>query len=128
LRESGIPDAEVIYIRVRIFDRLYDLLLQRVLNYDYGSVKLTAFLIPYYIVYEFMIWRRLRAEIKAGKFALVHRLDPLTVVCLGHRGTRVQAGKRIRSASSDGFTPTCPSHDRPIRNQRPSLSVPPIPT
>ena len=49
-------------------------------TYDYGSQKLTAFLIPYYIVYEFVIWSRLRGEIKAGRFALVHRLDPVSPV------------------------------------------------
>ena len=80
LRKSGIPDGEVIYINVPILDRLHDLFLQKVLNYNYGSLKLTAFLIPYYIVYEFVIWSRLRNEIKAGKFALVHRLDPVSPV------------------------------------------------
>ena len=63
-----------------ILDRLHDLFLQKVLNYNYGSQKLTAFLIPYYIVYEFVIWSRLRSEIKAGRFALVHRLDPVSPV------------------------------------------------
>src|SRR5271163_2272027 len=53
LREIGILDDEVIYINVPILDRLHDLFLGRVLNYDYGSQKFTAFLIPYYIVYEF---------------------------------------------------------------------------
>jgi starch synthase len=80
LRKSGIPDAGVIYINVPILDRLHDLFLERVLNYNYGSMKLTAFLIPYYIVYEFVIWSRLGSEIKAGRFALVHRLDPVSPV------------------------------------------------
>jgi len=80
LRESGIPDGEAIYINVPILDQLHDLFLDKVLNYDYGSVKLTAFLIPYYIVYEFVIWSRLRSDIKAGRFALVHRLDPVSPV------------------------------------------------
>jgi hypothetical protein len=80
LRKSGIPDGEVVYINVPILDRLHDLFLQKVLNNDYGSQKLTAFLIPYYIVYEFVIWSRLRGEIKAGRFALVHRLTPMSPV------------------------------------------------
>jgi glycosyltransferase involved in cell wall biosynthesis len=80
LRKSGIPDGEAIYINVSVLDRLHDLFLEKVLNYDYGSQKLTAFLIPYYIVYEFVIWSRLRSEIKAGRFALVHRLDPVSPV------------------------------------------------
>src|SRR6516162_2381968 len=80
LRKSGVPDGGVIYINVPILDRLHDLFLNKVLNYDYGSLKLTAFLIPYYIVYEFVIWSRLRGEIKAGRFALVHRLDPVSPV------------------------------------------------
>ena len=61
----------------RSWIRLHDLFLQKVLNYNYGSQKLTAFIIPYYIVYEFVIWSRLRSDIKDGKFALVHRLDPV---------------------------------------------------
>lgn len=80
LRKSGISDGEVIYVNVPILDWLHDLLLQKILNYNYGSLKLTAFLIPYYIVYEFVIWKRLRSEIKAGRFALVHRLDPVSPV------------------------------------------------
>jgi hypothetical protein len=44
-----------IYIKVPILDvpildRLHDLFLQKVLKYDSGSQKLTAFLIPYYVV------------------------------------------------------------------------------
>jgi hypothetical protein len=46
LRESGIPNGEVIYINVPVLDRLHDLFLRKVINYDYGSQKLTAFLIP----------------------------------------------------------------------------------
>jgi len=80
LRESGIPDGEAIYINVPILDRLHDLFLEKVLKYNYGSQKLTAFLVFYYIVYEFVIWSRLRGEIRAGKFALVHRLDPVSPV------------------------------------------------
>jgi alpha-maltose-1-phosphate synthase len=80
LRKRGIPDGGSIYISVPILDRLHDLFLAKVLNYDYGSLKLTAFLIPYYIVYEFVIWSRLRSELKGGRFALVHRLDPVSPV------------------------------------------------
>jgi starch synthase len=80
LRKRGIPDDEAIYINVPILDRLHDRFLDKVLNYDYGSQKLTAFLIPYYVVYEFVIWSRLRSKIKAGSFALVHRLDPVSPV------------------------------------------------
>ena len=80
LRRSGIADDGVIYIRLPLLDRLHDLFLAKVLNYNYGSLKLTAFLIPYYIVYEFVIWFKLCSEIKAGRFALVHRLDPVSPV------------------------------------------------
>ncbi len=80
LRKSGIPDGEALYINVPILDRLHDLFLRKVLNNDYGSQKLTAFLIPYYIAYELVIWSRLRHEIKAGRFALVHRLTPMSPV------------------------------------------------
>ena len=80
LRKSGVRDDMVIYINVPILDRIHDLFLAKVLNYNYGSLKLTAFLIPYYMVYEFVIWSRLRTEIKAGRFALVHRLDPVSPV------------------------------------------------
>lgn len=80
LRKSGIPDREAVYIHVPILDRLHDLFLQKVLNNDYGSQKLTAFLIPYYIVYEFVIWLHLRRAIRGGRFALVHRLTPMSPV------------------------------------------------
>jgi glycosyltransferase involved in cell wall biosynthesis len=79
-RKSGIPNGEVVYVKLPILDWLHDLFLRKVLKYNYGSLKLTAFLIPYYIVYEFVIWSRLRGEIKAGRFALVHRLDPVNPV------------------------------------------------
>ena len=68
LRKSGIPDSGVVYINVPLLDQIHDLFLAKVLNYNYGSLKLTAFLIPYYIAYEFVIWFRLRSEIVAGRF------------------------------------------------------------
>jgi glycosyltransferase involved in cell wall biosynthesis len=80
LKKHGIPDGEVVYINLPILDRIQDLFLDRVLKHDYGSQKLTAFRIPYYIVYEFVIWLRLNSQIKAGRFALVHRLDPVSPV------------------------------------------------
>jgi glycosyltransferase involved in cell wall biosynthesis len=80
LQKSGTLEGGIVYINVPILDQLHDLFLKKILNYDYGSLKLTAFLIPYYIVYEFVIWSRLRSEIKAGRFALVHRLDPVSPV------------------------------------------------
>jgi glycosyltransferase involved in cell wall biosynthesis len=80
LRKKGISDGGVIYIKVPVWDRLHDLFLGKVLNFNYGSMKLTAFLIPYYMIYEFVIWFRLRSEIKPGRFALVHRLDPVSPV------------------------------------------------
>jgi alpha-maltose-1-phosphate synthase len=80
LRKSGVSDNDVIYIRLPVLDRLYDIFLEKILNFNYGSMKLTAFLIPYYLVYELVIWAKLRGEIKAGRFALVHRLDPISPV------------------------------------------------
>jgi alpha-maltose-1-phosphate synthase len=80
LRKTGVPDSGVIYINLAILDRLHDLFLRKMLKYNYGSMKLTAFMIPYYMIYEFVIWSRLRSEIRAGRFALVHRLDPVSPV------------------------------------------------
>ena len=80
LRGSGTPDSQAVYIKIPILDRLHDLFLTKVLRNNYGSQKLMAFLIPYYIAYEFVIWFRLRSQIKAGKFALVHRLNPMSPV------------------------------------------------
>jgi glycosyltransferase involved in cell wall biosynthesis len=80
LRKGGVADREVVYINVPILDRIHDLFLEKVLKYNYGSLKLTAFLVPYYIVYELVIWSRLHSEIEAGQFALVHRLDPVSPV------------------------------------------------
>jgi hypothetical protein len=59
LWKRGIPDGAVNYINVPILDRLHDLFLDKVLNYNYGSLKLTAFPILYYIVYEFLIGSKL---------------------------------------------------------------------
>ena len=80
LRKHGILDDGAVYISVPILDRLHELFLDKVLNYNFGSVKLTAFLIPYYIIYEFVVWSRLHSDIRAGRFALVHRLDPVSPV------------------------------------------------
>jgi glycosyltransferase involved in cell wall biosynthesis len=80
IRKSGIPDSEAVYIYMPLLDKIHDLYLSRVLKYDWGSQKLTAFIIPYYIIYEFLIWFRLGSRIRAGEFALVHRLDPVSPV------------------------------------------------
>jgi alpha-maltose-1-phosphate synthase len=80
IRKSGIPDSEAIYIDMPLLDKIHDLFLEKVVKYDWGSQKLTAFIIPYYIIYEFLIWFRVGSKIKAGEFALVHRLDPVSPV------------------------------------------------
>jgi hypothetical protein len=66
LQERSTPGEEVIYVNLPILDWIHDLFLAKVLNYNYGSLKLTAFLIPYYIVYEFVIWLRTRSPPGSG--------------------------------------------------------------
>ncbi len=80
LKRCGVQDNKVLYIDMGFLDKLFTFFLEKLLNNDWGSQKLTAFLIPYYIIYEFVIWIKLKKEIKSGAFSLVHRLTPVSPV------------------------------------------------
>ncbi len=72
--------ATVFGIELGIVDRFYDWAFQFFFKGDFGSQKLTAFRFPYYLLFEWWAWRRLRGRIRAGDFDLVLRLTPVSPV------------------------------------------------
>lgn len=78
LRRAGIPDLEATYVDFGAFDVWYRKFVNFIFKGDYGSQALTLMSIPLYWLYEIVAWRRLKHRLKAGEFALVHRLTPVS--------------------------------------------------
>jgi glycosyltransferase involved in cell wall biosynthesis len=43
-----------------------------------GWAMLTALSLPSYLLFEYLLWRHFRKDLKAGRFDLVHRITPLS--------------------------------------------------
>lgn len=78
--EKQDPQFPVTYIPFDIFDRFFDWFLEKVFGNDYSSVAITLLKIPFYLWFEFRVWRRLSSLIRQGKFSLIHRLTPVSPV------------------------------------------------
>ena len=74
-RSSGFLAVEA--IRTPYLDRIFDWLVRRVFDGDYGSQVLTALSYPVVLIFDWKAWRRLRLKIRAGEFDVVLRLLPV---------------------------------------------------
>ena len=74
-RSSGFLAVEA--IRTPYLDRIFDWLVRRVFDGDYGSQVLTALSYPVVLIFDWKAWRRLRSKIKTGEFDVVLRLLPV---------------------------------------------------
>lgn len=74
-RSSGFLAVEA--IRTPYLDRIFDWLVHRVFDGDYGSQVLTALSYPTVLIFDWKAWRCLRLQIKAGEFDVVLRLLPV---------------------------------------------------
>lgn len=74
-RSSGFLAVEA--IRTPYLDRIFDWLVHRVFDGDYGSQVLTALSYPTVLIFDWKAWWRLRLKIKAGEFDVVLRLLPV---------------------------------------------------
>lgn len=59
------------------FDLMYRLV-RRISGPNKGWAMLTALTIPSYLLFEYITWWRFRAQLKKGRFDLVHRITPLS--------------------------------------------------
>src|SRR5438034_6826480 len=75
VRRAGGSFYAIEPIRVPLLDGLYEWMVRRVFNYDYGRQSLTAASYPRHIFFELLAWRQLRTRILSGRFDLVLRSE-----------------------------------------------------
>lgn len=80
VRRAGGSFHAIEPIRVPLLDGLYEWMVRRVFNYDYGRQSLTAASYPRHIFFELLAWRQLRTRILSGRFDLVLRILPFNRV------------------------------------------------
>jgi glycosyltransferase involved in cell wall biosynthesis len=74
------PFADITYIDLGWIDRFYDWMFEKIFQGDFGSQALTAVRVPFYIVFEWLAWRQLRAQVKGRNFDCVLRITPVAPV------------------------------------------------
>ncbi len=80
LRRAGAPFRSIEVVRMPSLERIFAWIMRRILKYNYDTQKLTAFMYPFSIAFEWYAWRQLRRRIFAGEFDVVLRILPMTPV------------------------------------------------
>jgi glycosyltransferase involved in cell wall biosynthesis len=81
LRRAKAPFRAIEVIRMPWLEYVEAWALRRVFKFNYRSQVLTAFGVPFSLVFEWCAWRQMRSRIMAGEFDIVLRLLPLSTVC-----------------------------------------------
>jgi glycosyltransferase involved in cell wall biosynthesis len=81
LRRAKAPFRTIEVIRMPWLEYIEAWALRRVFKFNYRSQVLTAFGVPFSLIFEWCTWRRMRSRIMAGEFDIVLRLLPLSTVC-----------------------------------------------
>ncbi len=87
---SDWPKATVTYVERTRFDDLFYWFLRNVFKHQFGKVSLTAFSLPFYWLFERMVWKAFAARLKAKEFDVVHRLTPMSPVTAGSLAKRCE--------------------------------------
>ncbi|MFL0800978.1 MAG: glycosyltransferase family 4 protein [Agarilytica sp.] len=76
---DGLGKAEVVYVDTeKLAAPLFKLSVQLRGGEEVGWTTQMAMGYPGYLYFEWQVWKRFGAEIKAGKFDVVHRITPMT--------------------------------------------------
>lgn len=80
IRARGLPWRDVIGIHLGFLEGFYNWAFRVIFKGDFGSQALTAFRIPFYFLFEWVAWHRLKERIRRKEFDLVLRLTPVAPV------------------------------------------------
>jgi len=80
VRRANAPFHAIEIIRMPMLERIFAWTMRRVFKYNFDTQKLTAFLYPFSLAFEWNAWRQLRRRIMAGEFDVVLRVMPMSPV------------------------------------------------
>jgi glycosyltransferase involved in cell wall biosynthesis len=92
VRRKGSMFREIVAVRVPGFDEFSDWAFKNIFKSNYASQAGTGFDYPFMLAFEWCVWRRLRARIRAGEFDVVLRVLPVTTVLPGAFGYFLRKG------------------------------------
>ena len=71
---------EITFIGLGWFDGLYAWIFRVLFKGDFGSQALTAVRLPFYLLFEYLAWRKLKLRVRQNQFDCVLRLTPVAPV------------------------------------------------
>jgi glycosyltransferase involved in cell wall biosynthesis len=74
------PFAAITYIDLGRLDQFYNWMFEKIFRGDFGSQALTAVRLPFYLIFEWLAWRQLRALVKSQAYDCVLRITPVAPV------------------------------------------------
>lgn len=74
------PFADITYIDLGWLDQVYNWIFENIFKGDFGSQALTAVRLPFYLVFEWLAWRQLRALVEQKNYDCVLRITPVAPV------------------------------------------------
>jgi len=80
LARANGPFHAIEAIRMPLLDRIWEWSIRRIFKNNFHNRALTPFNYPFYLAFEWFVWRRLRPQIIAGEFDVVLRLSPIVTV------------------------------------------------
>ena len=78
IRRRQMPFVDVVGFSLPWLDAIFDWGFRVLFRSNYGSATLTGFKIPFYIAFEYKVWRHYKARIDAGEFDVVMRVTPVS--------------------------------------------------
>jgi len=80
LRSRQTPFHGIVGIQMRWIDLVYSWIVRRVFQDNYHHRAMTPFRLPFFVAFEWQVWRRFREQLLAGEFDVVFRLLPANPV------------------------------------------------
>jgi glycosyltransferase involved in cell wall biosynthesis len=80
IRRKQTAFHDIVGIRMPLLDPIYAWGVSRVFRYNYHNRAMTLFRLPFFIAFEWHVWRRFRRKLVAGEFDVVFRLLPANPV------------------------------------------------
>ncbi len=74
------PFTDITYIDLGKVDVFYDWMFEKIFRGDFGSQALTAVRLPFYLLFEWLAWRQLRALVERQTYDCVVRITPVAPV------------------------------------------------
>jgi len=80
IRSRQAPFHDVVGIRVPWLDGIHTWVVRRIFRDNFHNRAMTPFRLPFFVAFEWQVWRRFRKQLLAGEFDVVFRLLPANPV------------------------------------------------